>query len=114
MAEHAATVVASQPTDQPTVVERWQHRCEQGRWSDDARSCFATVQNEAELAGCRKLLTEGQAADLDAERRPAEAEAPKAMAAPPPAAEAPAKPASTTRGRPKPPPKAEDPDQGGE
>jgi hypothetical protein len=83
VAEKLAIVVeAEKPDAQAGARELINARCTQDKWSDEARSCFATVENDAEVDGCKKKLTDAQRAKMgDA---PATADAPKAGATPAP------------------------------
>lgn len=117
VAEHVVTVMfAEHPDDQAKAGDAIRSHCDSDKWSDEARSCLATMQNEDEGKGCAKMLTKEQheavmaAVDMkhhDAAMAPT---APPASAPPPP-------PGRTTRGaqpKPKGPAKTGDPCQGGE
>lgn len=83
-------------------------RCREDKWSDEVRSCFAAVENEAELEGCVGMLTPEQKAKLPG--RSAEAPADDATPAEPDAptkmpASAKKKPGGT---------RSADPEEGGE
>jgi hypothetical protein len=100
-AEVASHVQQMTGSDDPKILDMVRTRCGTDHWSDEARSCFGTMQSEPEADGCAKLLTPEQRAALDkggkALQPPIVEEAPPA---PQPAAVAPAAPApaSHTRG----------------
>lgn len=87
-------------------------RCTSDAWSDEVRSCFAAIENDAESEGCISKLTDAQrdAMAKAASALPAE---PAASVAPPPP---PSAPAPRTRGPVKKEPKGgvDDPCHGGE
>jgi hypothetical protein len=61
VAEHAVTVVlADKPDAQPKMADILRGHCDTDKWSDEARSCIATAQNESEAEGCSKMLTTAQ------------------------------------------------------
>jgi hypothetical protein len=43
-------------------------RCETDRWSDESRSCLATISSDAESDGCLRTLTPTQQQQLAADR----------------------------------------------
>ncbi|HEY6174927.1 MAG TPA: hypothetical protein VIX73_10800, partial [Kofleriaceae bacterium] len=43
-------------------------RCEADQWSDEARSCLATISSDVEADGCYRLLARDQQRALAAER----------------------------------------------
>jgi hypothetical protein len=43
-------------------------RCEADQWSDDARSCLATISSDAEADGCLRLLDREQQRSLAGDR----------------------------------------------
>ena len=43
-------------------------RCDADQWSDEARSCLATITSDAEADGCLKLLTRAQQRSLAGDR----------------------------------------------
>jgi hypothetical protein len=43
-------------------------RCDTDQWSDNARSCLATINSEAEADGCVQLLDRDQQRALAADR----------------------------------------------
>jgi hypothetical protein len=103
--EVAAHVQQMAGNEDPKILDMVRTRCNADHWSDEARSCFGTMQSEPEADGCAKLLTPAQRAAMDKaskELQPAVDEAPPA---PQPAAAAPPAPASHTRGATKKPPK---------
>jgi len=85
----AIVVHADKPDAQGMAKGNFKARCTDDKWSDDARSCFATVDSEAEIDGCRQHLDEAQKSAL-AKHLPASA-----------TAAAPAAPASTEAPKPK-------------
>lgn len=113
----AIVVHADKPDAQASAKAELRARCSGDKWSDEARSCFATVETDAELDGCRQHLDDAQktgfakvAGDGAATIMPAPA------AASPPAEAAPAKkPAAkrATRGA-QPKGDSSDPQEGGE
>jgi hypothetical protein len=81
----AIVVHADKPDAQPMAKGNLKSRCTDDQWSDEARSCFATVESEAEIDGCRQHLTDAQktaiakhvpAGELEAAPTPAAAAAP--------------------------------------
>jgi hypothetical protein len=61
VADKLATVShADEPDRQAEARDRLRIRCTEDRWSDDARSCFATVENDDEISGCASKLTAAQ------------------------------------------------------
>jgi hypothetical protein len=119
VADHMVTVVAAdQPDTHAKLGEAIRTRCTTDHWSDEARSCLATMENEAEAKGCVDMLTEPQRKALgDDGAKLGMTEPPKPGAAESAAAPAPTPPARTTRGatpKPKGGAKSSDPCQGGE
>lgn len=107
VAEHLAQVAFADNVDaQPGAKEKFQARCTQDKWADDARSCFATVETDDEIDGCKSKLTDAQRGKLgDAPAADAApAATPETMAAP---AEAAAKNKTRTT-------RSADPEEGGE
>lgn len=51
---------AEQPDAQDELRAAVRTRCSEDQWSDEARSCFATIENDAELDGCLSKLTDEQ------------------------------------------------------
>lgn len=87
VADKLATVAhAETPDRQPEARDKLRIRCTDDKWSDEARSCFATVETDAEIDGCAKMLTDAQRGQLDmaSPDKPIGAPAP-----PPPAADKP-------------------------
>lgn len=123
----AIVVHADKPDAQATAKAQLRARCQEDGWSDDARSCLATVDNDDELAGCKQHFTEPQrkafaklVPQADAwgsadDAAPAGA-APAAAAAPAPAAEPKpaAKPKAKRSTRGAQPKDSSDPCEGGE
>jgi len=114
----AIVVHADKPDAQAMAKGNFKARCTDDKWSDEARSCFATVESEAEIDGCRQHLTDPQKAAFAKHAPPAESPAaPAATAAAAPAEEA--KPAPkpkakrSTRGA-QPKGDSSDPQEGGE
>jgi hypothetical protein len=78
----AIVVHADKPDAQGMAKGNFKARCTDDKWSDEARSCFATVDTEAEIDGCRQHLDEAQKAAFAKHAPPsATASAPKAEAA---------------------------------
>jgi len=114
----AIVVHADKPDAQGMAKGNFKARCTDDKWSDEARSCFATVETEAEIDGCRQHLDAAQKAAFAKHAPPsATASAPKAEAAASMPAEA--KPAEkpkakrSTRGA-QPKGDSSDPQEGGE
>lgn len=113
----AVVIHADKPDAQATARGNLRRHCADDRWSDDARSCLATVETDDELDGCRQHLSDAQAAAFAklAPPRDAWTGAPT-DAAPAPAtapAPAPAQKPRTTRGA-TPKRDSADPQEGGE
>src|SRR5690242_17626951 len=53
-------VEAENPDNQPAAKASIDEHCKKDKWSDEARSCFATVENDDEVGGCKKMLTDDQ------------------------------------------------------
>jgi hypothetical protein len=72
VADRMAVVIGEHAPDQPDgdVHERamFELRCETDQWSDEARSCLATITTDAEADGCLQLLTRDQRQQLDTDR----------------------------------------------
>jgi hypothetical protein len=117
VANKLATVVrADQPDAQLQAEGNLKAGCTDDKWSDEARSCFATAATEAEVDGCRQHLDAQQQASFAnyVSSSPAPV-APAAAAAPAPEAEKPApkKAKRSTRGA-QPKGDSSDPQEGGE
>ena len=96
----AIVVHADKPDAQAMAKGNIKSRCTDDKWSDEARSCFATVETEAEIDGCRAHLTDAQKAALAKHVPSSEPAAPAAQAAAAPAAEAaPAPPKPTAKAK---------------
>jgi hypothetical protein len=71
-AEHMAVVIGEHAPDQPDGDDHeramFELRCETDHWSDDARSCLATITSDAEADGCLRTLTQPQQQSLAADR----------------------------------------------
>lgn len=66
VADRLATVAhADTPERQAEARDKLRTRCADDKWTDEARSCFATVETDDEIEGCGKLLTDAQRAQLD-------------------------------------------------
>ncbi len=66
VADRLATVAhADTPDRQAEARDKLRMRCADDKWTDEARSCFATVETDDEINGCGKLLTDAQRAQLD-------------------------------------------------
>jgi hypothetical protein len=112
----AIVVHADKPDAQAGAKAELRARCSDDKWSDEARSCFATVETDAELDGCRQHLDDAQKSALAKVTGDAAAPtAPAPAAAAAPADTAPAKPSKkrTTRGA-QPKSDSSDPQEGGE
>jgi hypothetical protein len=72
VADRMAVVIGEHAPDQPDgdVHERamFELRCETDHWSDEAKSCLATITADAEADGCLQMLTAGQRQTLAADR----------------------------------------------
>jgi len=69
VAERLATVAhADTPDRQGEARDMLRTRCVDDKWSDEARSCFATVENDGEVQGCASKLTDTQQKALHVER----------------------------------------------
>ncbi len=108
VAEHLAQVAFADNVDaQAGAKDSFQTRCTQDKWADDARSCFATVETDDEIEGCKTKLTDAQRGKLGDAAPAADASAqsaPETMAAPAGAADK--KKTRSTR--------SADPEEGGE
>lgn len=71
--EHAP----SEPEGDVHYHGMYELRCETDRWSDDARSCLATISSDAEADGCLRLLDREQQRALSADRARLAAEPPE-------------------------------------
>lgn len=79
VADRLAIAAAPDRTDEQAKIRAdAATRCREDQWSDEARSCFAAVENEAEFEGCVGMLTPEQKAKLPGRS----AEAPTEGAAP--------------------------------
>ena len=71
-ADRMSVVIGTHAPDQPDgdVHERamFEMRCETDQWSDEARSCLATITTDAEADGCLQMLSRGQQRALADER----------------------------------------------
>jgi hypothetical protein len=109
VAEKLAIVVeAEKPDAQAGARELIQARCTQDKWSDEARSCFATVENDDEVEGCKAKLTDAQRTKMGGDAPAAADAAPGSTAGAPKATPMPAtaKKKGSTR--------SADPEEGGE
>ncbi|TMQ21958.1 MAG: hypothetical protein E6J90_13395 [Deltaproteobacteria bacterium] len=63
-ADRMAVVIGEHAPDQPDgdIHERalFELRCETDHWSDETRSCLATITSDAEADGCLHTLTQTQ------------------------------------------------------
>ena len=110
----AIVIHADQPDAQADAKTQLRARCTGDKWSDEARSCFATVESDAELDGCRQHLDDTQKAGFAKVTGGGGAAAPAPAAAAAPAAEPPKPKAKrTTRGA-QPKGDSSDPQEGGE
>ncbi len=63
VAERVAIVAhADKPDAQAGARAAVRSRCANGGWSDEARNCFATIETDAELDGCKAHLSDAQKA----------------------------------------------------
>ena len=61
VADHLATLADRDPLqDDAKTTAKLRAHCESDVWSDDARSCLATAQSQAELDGCKSMMTDAQ------------------------------------------------------
>ena len=71
VAERMAVVIGEHAPDQSDGDEHeramFELRCETDHWSDDARSCLATITTDAEADGCLHNLTPAQQQALAAD-----------------------------------------------
>jgi hypothetical protein len=113
----AIVVHADKPDEQAMAKGNLKARCTDDKWSDEARSCFATVETEAEIEGCRSHLSDAQKAALSKHVPASEAAgapaATAAAAAPEEAKPAP-KPKAKRSTRGATPKDSSDPQEGGE
>lgn len=113
----AIVIHADKPDAQASAKAQLRARCTDDKWNDEARSCFATVETDAELDGCKQHLDGKQQEGLaKVAPRPdawggAAGSAPAAAAAPSEAPKPKAKP--RTRGA-QPKGDSSDPQEGGE
>lgn len=97
VADKLATVAhAETPDRQAEARDKLRLRCIDDKWTDEARSCFATVETDAEIDGCGKHLTEAQRGQLQMST-PEAAPKTNATTAPPPPGDKP-KGRGNTRG----------------
>jgi len=82
VADRMASVIGEHMPSQPEgdVHYHAMHelRCETDQWSDDARSCLATISSDAEADGCLRLLDREQQRALASDRAQLAAEPPEA------------------------------------
>lgn len=65
VADKLTTVVhAEAPDRQAEARDAFRIRCTDDKWSDEARNCMGTVETDAEVEGCAKLLTDAQRGKL--------------------------------------------------
>ena len=86
----AIVIHADKPDAQAGSKAQLRARCSEDKWSDEARSCFATVESDAELDGCKQHLDDPQKAGFAKVAPAHDAWEGAAGAAPAPAAAAPA------------------------
>jgi hypothetical protein len=60
----AIVLHADAPDAQAAAKSELRTRCRDDKWSDAARSCFGTVESDAELDGCRQHLDDAQKSQL--------------------------------------------------
>jgi len=72
VADRMAAVIGdhmpSEPEGDVHYHAMYQLRCETDQWSDEARSCLATINSDAEADGCVQLLGRDQLRALAADR----------------------------------------------
>lgn len=72
VADRMASVIGehapSQPEGDVHYHGMYELRCETDQWSDEARSCLATINSDAEADGCTRLLSRDQQRALAADR----------------------------------------------
>ena len=119
--DHMVTLAerdVAHPEADTTLAQTIANRCQTDHWTDDVRSCFATINTDAEGDGCTNMLPKEQRQALADDRAKLGAKPAAAADAAPEE-----KPARATRGAvkkdaPKPKPKskskASDPCEGGE
>ena len=69
---HLATLADRDPTQEASANDALRARCTGDKWSDDARSCFATAQSDEEVNGCKTKLTDSQRTAFPAAKPPAD------------------------------------------
>jgi hypothetical protein len=114
----AIVIHADKPDSQAGAKAQLRARCSQDSWSEEARSCFATVESDAELDGCKQHLDATQKEGFAKVAPAHDAWEGAAGSAPAPAAAAPAgapkpKAKPRTRGA-QPKGDSSDPQEGGE
>jgi hypothetical protein len=114
----AIVIHADKPDSQAAAKAQLRARCSQDNWSEEARSCFGTVESDAELDGCKQHLDTTQKAGFAKVAPDHDAWEGAAGGAPAPAAAAPAeapkpKAKPRTRGA-QPKGDSSDPQEGGE
>lgn len=68
MASMIGEHMPSQPEGDVHYHGMYELRCETDQWSDEARSCLATINSDAEADGCTQLLSRDQQRALAADR----------------------------------------------
>jgi hypothetical protein len=118
VADKLAPVASADEPDAPDAQDKVhaqvKARCTDDKWADDARSCFATVETDAEIDGCLTKLSDDQrpAAAKALGKSAAEAEAAPQSAPKPPPAPGGSKGGKGTRGAVQ--RNSSDPEEGGE
>ena len=115
----AIVIHADKPDAQTAAKAQLRARCSQDNWSEEARSCFGTVESDAELDGCKQHLDEAQKAAFAKLAPTPDAWEGAAGGAPAPAAAAPAAEAPKPKAKPRtrgaqPKGDSSDPQEGGE
>jgi hypothetical protein len=65
VAEKLSIVALSDNAEaQPQMRDHVKARCTADKWSDEARNCFATVETDQEIEGCKDKLTAEQRAAI--------------------------------------------------
>lgn len=67
---HLATLADRDPAQDAKADGGLRGHCESDRWSDEARSCFATASSDDEVDGCKTKLTAQQQAAFPKTEKP--------------------------------------------
>ena len=116
-----ASIMAQEDTDAAAAsikakADAVKKHCEADQWSDEARECFGTAENDVDGKGCSKFLTEAQMTAVGKDVEAADPQPTPAMAPAPEVKKEEAAPRRSRGGTPKKPvPKSSsDPCMGGE